>query len=51
LNGVRHLFWDFGYGFKVATANMTGLLTYGVTLVLTFVVWAAAYYVKGDLSL
>lgn len=51
LNGVRHLFWDFGYGFKVTTANMSGLLTYGLTAVLTFVIWAAAYYVKGDLSL
>jgi succinate dehydrogenase / fumarate reductase, cytochrome b subunit len=51
LNGVRHLFWDFGYGFKVATANMTGVLTYGLTVVLTLVIWAAAYYAKGDLSL
>jgi succinate dehydrogenase / fumarate reductase, cytochrome b subunit len=51
LNGVRHLFWDMGYGFKVTTANMTGLLAYGMTIVLTFVIWAAAYYVKGDLAL
>jgi succinate dehydrogenase / fumarate reductase cytochrome b subunit len=51
LNGVRHLFWDFGYGFKVPTANMTGILTYGLTAILTFVIWAAAYYAKGDLAL
>jgi succinate dehydrogenase / fumarate reductase, cytochrome b subunit len=51
LNGVRHLFWDFGYGFKVPTANMTGLMTYAGTVLLTFVIWAAAYAAKGDLSL
>lgn len=51
LNGVRHLFWDFGYGFKVPTANMTGILTYGLTAILTLVIWAAAYYAKGDLAL
>lgn len=25
-NGVRHLFWDFGAGFRPATANMTAWL-------------------------
>lgn len=25
-NGVRHLFWDFGAGFKPATANLTAWL-------------------------
>lgn len=25
-NGVRHLFWDFGAGFKPATANFTAWL-------------------------
>lgn len=49
LNGVRHLFWDFGYGFKVPTANMTGIATYIATLVLTVLIWAAAYAAKGDL--
>lgn len=47
LNGVRHLAWDFGYGFKVATANMTGLLTYGATVIVTLVIWIAAYASMG----
>lgn len=51
LNGVRHLFWDFGYGFKVPTANMTGLLTYAATALFTALIWAAAYIAKGDLVL
>lgn len=51
LNGVRHLVWDLGWGFLVPTANKTGLLVYALTALLTLVIWAAAYWVKGDLSL
>jgi succinate dehydrogenase / fumarate reductase cytochrome b subunit len=28
LNGVRHLFWDVGYGFHPPTAKVTGLMVY-----------------------
>ena len=28
LNGVRHLFWDVGRGFKVSTANASGIAIY-----------------------
>lgn len=31
-NGVRHLFWDFGSGFKLATANLTAWLVVLATL-------------------
>lgn len=51
LNGVRHLFWDIGLGFHVPTANKTGLLVYALTGFLTLGIWAAAYWVKGDISL
>jgi succinate dehydrogenase / fumarate reductase cytochrome b subunit len=51
LNGVRHLAWDFGWGFQVATANMTGLMTYAATALITLAVWLAAYAAKGDLAL
>jgi succinate dehydrogenase / fumarate reductase cytochrome b subunit len=47
LNGVRHLAWDLGYGFKVPTANKTGLITYGATAVLTLIIWIAAYASMG----
>lgn len=35
LNGIRHLAWDFGYGFKVKTADQTGLLVIVLSLVFT----------------
>ena len=47
LNGVRHLFWDVGRGFKVATANASGLAVYGLTIALTLLIWVAAYRSMG----
>ncbi|GAA0537210.1 succinate dehydrogenase, cytochrome b556 subunit [Rhizomicrobium palustre] len=50
LNGIRHLAWDMGYGFKVPTANKTGILVIVLSLVLTIaafvVVWTGhgGYY-------
>ena len=49
LNGVRHLVWDLGYGFKVETASMSGLIVYGATVVVTLVIWIAAYAAMGAL--
>jgi succinate dehydrogenase / fumarate reductase cytochrome b subunit len=34
LNGIRHLAWDVGYGFKVPTARLTAALVYAGSLVL-----------------
>jgi len=34
-NGIRHLFWDAGYGFERSTAHKTGLITLVVAAVLT----------------
>jgi len=28
LNGIRHLAWDFGYGFRLPTAKLTAALVY-----------------------
>jgi succinate dehydrogenase / fumarate reductase cytochrome b subunit len=28
LNGIRHLFWDVGYGFHPPTAKLTGAIVY-----------------------
>ena len=49
LNGVRHLFWDLGYGFAVPTANRTGLIVYGLTIALTVAIWVGAYFAMGKL--
>ncbi|MBI1237740.1 MAG: succinate dehydrogenase, cytochrome b556 subunit [Alphaproteobacteria bacterium] len=50
LNGIRHLFWDVGAGFRVRTANATGRLVYGLTILVTLAIWLAGYWVKGDLG-
>ena len=34
-NGIRHLFWDAGYGFGKDTAHKTGVITLVIAAVLT----------------
>lgn len=42
-NGIRHLFWDMGYGYEVKLANRTGWVTLIASLVLTLLAWILAY--------
>ena len=49
LNGIRHLFWDAGFGFAVPTANRTGIVIYGATIVVTWIIWAFAYHAMGKI--
>jgi succinate dehydrogenase / fumarate reductase, cytochrome b subunit len=46
-NGLRHLFWDMGKGFEIASVNRSGWLSLFATLVSTLGVWAYAYHVAG----
>ena len=39
LNEVRHLVWDFGYGFDLKTAKITGYLTLFGSLILTVIIY------------
>ena len=39
LNGIRHLFWDAGYGFELPTAHASGRFALIGTAVLTVVTW------------
>ena len=39
-NGIRHLFWDAGYGFELRTTYVSGWLVIVATLVLTALSWA-----------
>lgn len=41
-NGIRHLFWDAGYGFEIETANKTAKVTIAVAVVLTIITWIIA---------
>lgn len=40
LQGIRHLFWDFGYGFKKETARLTALLVIGLSLAISAAIFA-----------
>jgi succinate dehydrogenase / fumarate reductase cytochrome b subunit len=39
LNGIRHLFWDAGYGFDLPTAHATGRFSLIGAAVLTVLTW------------
>jgi succinate dehydrogenase / fumarate reductase cytochrome b subunit len=39
LNGIRHLFFDAGYGFELPVARRTGWAAFIGSLVLTAVLW------------
>jgi len=38
-NGVRHLFWDAGYGFEKETARLSGWFTFLASVVCTGLFW------------
>jgi succinate dehydrogenase cytochrome b subunit len=38
-NGIRHLFWDAGYGFELKDAYRSGWIVVGVCLAATLVSW------------
>ena len=39
LSGIRHLFWDLGYGFEIKTANISGVIIIISSLILTIIFW------------
>ncbi len=43
LGGVRHLVWDFGYGMEPGTRMNMARFTLIGSVVLTLLIWAAAY--------
>ena len=42
-NGIRHLFWDAGYGFAKSTAHKSGVFTLVAAAVLTLAFWMGAF--------
>jgi succinate dehydrogenase / fumarate reductase cytochrome b subunit len=40
-NGIRHLFWDTGYGFEIKTSNYSGYAVFIVSTLLTVITWTA----------
>ncbi|MDH3388118.1 MAG: succinate dehydrogenase, cytochrome b556 subunit [Gammaproteobacteria bacterium] len=41
-NGVRHLFWDVGYGFELETVDLTAKLAIALAVILTVATWVVA---------
>jgi succinate dehydrogenase / fumarate reductase cytochrome b subunit len=40
--GIRHLFWDSGYGFQPKTADMTGMMSIAFGIAAAVAVWVIA---------
>lgn len=38
-NGIRHLFWDSGYGFSIKMINITGWCVVIASIVMTILLW------------
>ena len=39
LSGIRHFFWDLGYGYEIKTANLSGIIVVIGSLFLTIILW------------
>ncbi len=46
-NGVRHLVWDGGYGFKIPQATASGYAVVATSVIVTLLVWAYVIAVPG----
>jgi len=38
-NGIRHLAWDFGYGYEIKIANLSGIIVLFLSILTTFFIW------------
>ncbi len=39
LSGIRHFFWDLGYGYEIKTVNISGVIVIISSLLLTVFLW------------
>ena len=46
-NGIRHLFWDAGFGFDLPSAYRSGWAVVAATAALTLASWIAGYAAMG----
>jgi succinate dehydrogenase / fumarate reductase, cytochrome b subunit len=42
-NGIRHLFWDAGWGFELKTTYASGWTVVAASVVLTLIAWIAGF--------
>ena len=45
--GIRHLFWDAGYGYELRTIYASGWAVVVASMLLTLVTWPASFLVAG----
>jgi succinate dehydrogenase / fumarate reductase, cytochrome b subunit len=50
LGGIRHLYWDTGRGFAVASINRLSWLTVIGSITLTLAVWGVGLLLRGSFS-
>lgn len=43
-NGIRHLFWDFGYNLTIQGVHRSGYMVLVSTIVLTAATWLTVYW-------
>ncbi len=43
-NGIRHLVWDMGYGYDIATVEKTGWMVVFFTLIITALFWVSLLF-------
>ena len=46
LNGIRHLLWDLGWGFRIPQVYRSGYTVIALTFVLTALIWVVALGAK-----
>lgn len=46
-NGIRHLYWDAGWGFEIPSVYRSGWTVVIASAVLTVLAWVAAYGIGG----
>ena len=46
-NGIRHLFWDAGYGFDLQTIYASGWAVVAISIGLTLTAWIISFGMKG----
>ena len=46
-NGMRHLVWDIGKGLDLESADSSGIIVLGASVLLTVLTWISAYALGG----
>ena len=47
-NGIRHLFWDAGYGFDLRTIYASGWAVVAISIGLTLIAWIISFGMRGS---